>query len=394
LGAPAAGTPSSGTSFTDRLQKIIQRASTTSSGDLQILGTTKIIADVRSNSLLIFATRQDMVMIKDIVSKLDVLLAQVLIETIILDVTIGDTWALGVSAAQRPKDFTPSISGAGGYNNANQFFNWLNSVSTNSGYPGNTTSVLPAGFSYFAKFNETWDVVLQAAAGDNRVKVIQKPSIQTSHATPATLFIGSTVPYVTSTYAGGGYGGGPTASYQQLKVGIGLSVTPFINQEGLVVMKIEQSIDELDGSTPIVGVGDVPNTKSSSLSAEIAVRDGESVILGGIIRNAAENKNSGVPYFKDIPVLGFLFRTSSSIKKRQESIVLMRPTVLRTPELAAQLVQEKRRHLPGISQAVSENDRANRAAEEREERRLMKENATFDKAQEEKLFKTPDPLKP
>jgi general secretion pathway protein D len=181
--------------------------------------------------------------------------------------------------------------------------------------------------------------------------VIQKPRIQTSHATPAAIFIGRTVPYVSGTYYGYGAGTGGSSSYQQLQVGIGLNVTPFINQDGLVVMTIEQTIDELDGTTTIQNVGEVPNTKKSTLTAEIAVRDKEAIILGGIINNSDDKNKSGVPLLKDIPVIGHLFTSSSSRKRRQELIVLMRPTVLRTPELAALQVDVEKQRLPGVRAA-------------------------------------------
>jgi general secretion pathway protein D len=396
LAGGAAGGAAGGGSFTDRLNALVRKAST--SGDLQLFGQMKIIADTRSNSLLIFATRDDMKMIRDIIGKLDVVLAQVLIETLIMDVEIGNNAALGVSVAQRQKTLSqdnPNLVTAGGVNNGQSFFNWLNSVGASNAV---TSQSLPAGLSYFGKFNDTWDVAIQAAASDSRVKVVQRPRIQTSHATPASLFIGSTVPYVTSTYYGGGYGGTGGNSYQQLKVGIGLNVTPFINQDGLVVMKIDETIDELNGSTAIAGVGNVPNTKSSSLSAEIAVRDKETIILGGIIRNSDDKEISGVPILMNIPVLGALFRTKSDTMSRTESIVLMRPTVLRTPELAAQQVNEERKHMPGISEAASEVQRYEKQAEAKEAKRLLKEQAT-DKAQEEKatsqekkLIDTPNPL--
>jgi type II secretory pathway component GspD/PulD (secretin) len=373
-GATPTPTPSGGSAFSQNLQNIIRRAA--SSGDLQIFGTTKVIADIRSNSLLVFATREDMKMIKDIVEKLDVVLAQVLIETLIMDVTIGNDWNFGVSAAQTKKEFNKNLAGAGGMN-ANKFFDFAGSSSTNA-----LGDLIGSGVKYFGKVNEDIYISVAAAASDGRVKVVQRPRIQTSHATPATLFIGSTVPYVTSTYYGGGYGGGPSSSYQQLKVGIGLNVTPFINQEGLVVMKIDETIDELDGSTEINGVGNVPNTKSSSLSAEIAVRDGESVILGGIVRNSASLDKGGVPYLKDIPLLGYLFRSTTSSKKRQESIVLMRPTVLRTPELAALQVAVERKKMPGISEAASEIRHEQEEAEAREAKRLLKEQETEARAAE------------
>ncbi|MFO1513347.1 MAG: secretin N-terminal domain-containing protein [Verrucomicrobiota bacterium] len=208
-GANPTPTPSGGSAFSQNLQNIIKRAA--ASGDLQILGTTKIIADIRSNSLLVFATREDMKMIKDIVEKLDVVLAQVLIETLIMDVTIGDDWNVNVSAAQKSKEFNKNFTGAGGMN-ANTFFDFAGSSSTNA-----LGQLVGSGIKYFGKINEDILISVAAAASKGKVKVIQRPRIQTSHATPATLFIGSTVPYITSSYYGGGYGGGPSSSYQQLR---------------------------------------------------------------------------------------------------------------------------------------------------------------------------------
>ena len=90
---------------------------------------------------------------------------------------------------------------------------------------------------------------MQAAAADNNATVIQRPRIQTSQAKPAQFFVGDTVPYVTGTYYGGGYGGGNSSSYSQLSVGVELDVTPFINPDGLVVMDIKQEIDDVTGYT-------------------------------------------------------------------------------------------------------------------------------------------------
>jgi general secretion pathway protein D len=106
LGTTPNGTPSSGNSFSQRLQSLIQRASSGGGSDqIQLLGPTKIIADERSNSLLVFATRQDMDTITNIVAKLDVLLPQVLIESVIMDVSLNSGWNFGVSASQNPKVF-------------------------------------------------------------------------------------------------------------------------------------------------------------------------------------------------------------------------------------------------------------------------------------------------
>jgi general secretion pathway protein D len=372
-GAATTGTPSSSASFSDRLRNIIQRAS--ASGDLQILGTTKIIADVRSNSLLVFASRADLKMIKEVVDKLDVVLAQVLIETVIMDVSLDDSWALGISAAQTPRKFSGDFSGAGGMNLKRFTDIAAGGGSTSGGQTNAFTDLIGTGLRYFGVVDDDIYIQLEAAASESRVNVIQKPRIQTSHATPASIFIGSTVPYVSSTYYGGGYAGGPSSSFQQLRVGIGLNVTPFINADGLVVMKIDETIDEISGSTAITGVGDVPNTTSRTLSAEVAVQDGETIILGGFIRNSETKSKSGVPILKDIPLLGYLFRSTGDAKERKELIVLMRPTVLRTPELAAAHVEIEKARLPGVRAAEQDFEKLEQRALERQEKKSSKRSS-------------------
>jgi general secretion pathway protein D len=376
FGSAAGGAAGSGNTFSQRLQSIIQRASGGGGADqLQLLGPTKIIADERSNSLLVYATQQDMKMIKDIVAKLDVLLPQVLIESVIMDVSLGNQWNFGVSVAQNPKTFQgdssniiQNIIGGGGMNNGQSFFNFLNNSlgTNNSAVFGNN---LGSGFSYFGNLGPTWDVALAAAASDNSVSIIQRPRIQTSQAKEAQFFVGSTVPYVTSVYYNSGIGGGPSSSYSQLQVGISLDVTPFINPNGLVVMDISQEIDDFNGSTSIQGVGLVPNTDKRSLSSEVAVRDRDTIILGGFIRSEKDKNRSGVPVLQDIPILGNLFTSRSSNKTRSELLVLMRPTVLKTPELAAAQTVTEEQRLPGISQAAAEEDIEQRKAEQAEQRR-------------------------
>jgi general secretion pathway protein D len=166
--------------------------------------------------------------------------------------------------------------------------------------------------------------------------------------------VGDTVPYVTSTYNyGGAYGN--QSSYSQLSVGVELDVTPFINPDGLVVMQIQQEIDDLNGFTTITGVGQIPNTIKRTLNSEIAVRDKDTVMLGGFIKNAKSTSRSGVPLLQDIPLLGNLFSSHSNSKQREELIVLMRPTVLKTPEIAAANTILEGRRLPGVSRSAADD---------------------------------------
>ena len=399
LGTPGAaganGTPTAGGTFQDRLRNIVQRATggttgggAAGQGDIQVFGQTKIIADQRSNSLLVFATRSDMENIKHVISQLDVLLSQVLIEAIIMDVTIGNNFNFGVSVAQNTKQLGGSaanpIMGAGGMNNGQPFANFLRGVSTATNlFPGNTTGTLPSdhNFSYFGSIGPSWDVAVQAAESDSHATIIQRPRIQTSQAKPAQFFVGETKPYVTSTYNNsysGGYGG---SSYSQLSVGVELDVTPFINPDGLVVMDIQQEIDDFNGTTTIAGVGDVPNTIKRTLNTEIAVRDRDTVILGGFIKSDRAHSKSGVPLLQDIPWLGNLFSSRTDSKDRKELIVLMRPTVLKSPEIAAQNTIKEARRLPGISAAAveeAENDRKLVEAERQKELKSARKGHSAD----------------
>jgi general secretion pathway protein D len=356
------GTPAGGNTFSQRLQSIINRAAsgTGQQEPIQIFGQTKIIADDRSNSLLVFATRPDMEKIKEIVGKLDVLLSQVLIEAVIIDYSLGpNTFTFGVSAAQNPKSFsggTNGILGAGGMNNGQSFYNFatglLGSSNTTTSASSAFGNSLPGGLSYFGNIGPTWDVAVQAAETDSHASIIQRPRIQTSQAKAASFFVGETVPYVTGNSYGSVYGN--SSSYSQLSVGVELDVTPFINPDGLVVMDINQEIDDISGYTTLVDVGNIPNTDKRTLSSEIAVRNGDTVMLGGFIKNQKSTSKSGVPFLMDIPLLGNLFSSRSDSKQREELIVMMRPTVLKTPELAAEETIKEKQRLPGVSAALAE----------------------------------------
>jgi type II secretory pathway component GspD/PulD (secretin) len=123
------------------------------------------------------------------------------------------------------------------------------------------------------------------------------------------------------------------------------------------VMQIDEEIDDINGSTFIQGVGDVPNTDKRTLTSEVAVKDRDTIILGGAIKSQKQLNKSGVPILQDIPLLGVLFSARGSVKSRDELLVLMRPTVLKTPELAAIQAKKEEERLPGIAHAEAQDDK-------------------------------------
>jgi len=364
MGSSMGSTTGTGSSFSDRLSSIIKKVS--SSGEIQILGQTKIIADERTNSLLIFASHEDMEMIKKIVAKLDVVLPQVLIEAVIVEVSLNNSRDLGISYVEgKPHPANGYLRGQGAINNGTILNGSSFSVVSNS--LGN----LPGGFSYLANLgNNDLDVTLTALQSDSRAKILQRPSIQVSHAEKASIFVGESRPYPTSSYYGGGSYGG-YSSIQQLQIGVTLEVQPFVNSDGLVVMDIHQKIESVSGTVNLPNVGDVPITSQKDAVSKVSVRDRDTIILGGLRENSTTKTLSGVPYLMNVPVLGYLFRSTTDTKVLNELMVMIRPTVLPTPEVAALAARSQERTMPGVHAYRQEIDR--------QDAKALKESDKLDK---------------
>jgi general secretion pathway protein D len=333
-GAP--GTPAG--SFTDRLRSIINKASST---DIQIIGPNKIIADENSNQLLVFAGREDMKTIKDIIAKLDTVSPQVLIESLILEVSLNNALQASFDYAYAKKN-----------NGAVALVTKALPVPPPENISGFSSNLVSGGLNWFGKINQNFYFHVAAAAQDGRVSVLSRPRIQTSHAQPANFFVGETRPYPVGT-SFGGYGGN-FSQIQQLNIGVTLSVVPLINQDGLVVLEISQTITSFGGNVTISGVGDVPITQNRDASSKVSVLSGETIVLGGFISANNVKNGSGVPFLKDLPLLGPLFRATTTSKVRQELIILIRPTVLPNPTDAMKLATDMKSKMPLVRGAEIE----------------------------------------
>ena len=395
---------STSNSFRNRLQGIVNRAA---GGDIQILENARIIPDYRSNSLIVFANVEDMVKIDEIVGHVDNLLAQVLIEAIIVNVTLTDGMNTGMNA------FMHAAAGPGDTRHIGGFMNGgpstagaapttptdaadaadAGNVVAAAGSALNTlgAGALAGGFSYISRYDNSLEFAISALASNSTAKVLQTPRVQTSHAVPATFFNGEQVPYQGSSGGGygggyggygGGYGGYGGGGYTQfLNVGITLDVTPYITPDDLVVMDIQQTISELDGFIDMGGGQQgssgqkAPQTTEREASSTISVRDGDTILLGGFIRDAKTDTESGVPFLKDIPLLGSLFKSQSATSKRSELLVLIRPTILKTPEDAALMVSQERMRLPGIREAEAEFKAAEDARRRKVDKKLSRKSS-------------------
>jgi len=353
-GAPASaapGTPDGATPpASSALREYVQRSSTAGSAE-KATGSSKskvgelskdnvkILSDERTNALIIMASRSDLAALEEIIKGMDLMLSQVLVEAVIVEVTLDDSIQTGVDWVQRAlvayDDTGPAgtlqpkvaFAGAGGGGTL-EAENPL--VKTTPGSLGG----LGSGLTYYlTMFDLNIDMVFKAVASDSRTRILSSPVILTQDNKDATIevtqdqyFFKGQVPVQNT---------GGTVQYvedvERQKVGIKLAVTPRINEKRFVVMEIEQTVEDVTGSQRI-GDTDWPVVTSRKINADVAVRSGETIVLGGLVKNTDTKSKSGIPFLADIPLLGLPFRSNSKSKKNQEVIVFITPYVLDTPE--------------------------------------------------------------
>jgi general secretion pathway protein D len=297
----------------------------------------KILSDKRSNAIIIMASKGDMVSLLEILKDMDIMLSQVLIEAVILGVTLDDKVQSGVNWVQR--SMIAYDKGSGG--TREPIFSYAGGGGGDSSFgtvipqPGDIGTPGYGLTYYFTHFGLNLDMLVRWAATDSRTRVLASPVILTSDNKEAIIDI-SSQQYV---YKGISYQGIVGSSGQQAvpnvdltKVGLNLTVTPRINQKKFVVMQINQKFDEFGTPQLIEGQGSWPTIDSREMSASIAVRSGETIILGGMIKNTKTRSRSKIPILGDLPLLGVFFRSSDSNDKREEVVVFITPRVLDTPE--------------------------------------------------------------
>jgi type II secretory pathway component GspD/PulD (secretin) len=204
---------------------------------------------------------------------------------------------------------------------------------------------------YLSLKNKPIDVIIQAVAQNSNVRILSQPLIQTSHNQEATISVGEERPVVTASQSLGATTatnnvplGSFNSTVEYKPITLELTILPLINPGGLVVLDIAQKIDDVSGSVLVNG-NDTPIISHRQANALVSVQDGETIILGGLISHREDVTKSGVPLLSDIPLLGYLFSSTTKKKVRTELMLLLRPTVLNTPEAASEEAAQRRKQL-------------------------------------------------
>lgn len=290
-------------------------------GDAGTVGDVSIIADDSSNTLVVLAKPGDYSRIESAIRQLDVMPLQVLLETTIAEVSLTDEFSYGMQ--------------------------WFFDHNTGDSRIGTGVVGLPLAFPgslSYSIVNSADEVraILRILATEDKLRVVSAPSVLVMDNQTASIRVGNQQPVSTAIVAEGGI---VSTSVQFKNTGITLDVTPRVNASGLVTLEISQEL------TDVGQIDDATGQRAflqRSIGSNVAVNSGESIVLGGLIRENDTMSRSGVPFLHKIPVIGGLFGQRVHTNDRTELLVLLTATVIQNATEAQGLIEEFRRKMPSL----------------------------------------------
>ncbi len=287
-----------------------------------------IIPDQNTNSLIIVGSPDNVDLVRKILEQLDRIPEQVMIETLIVEATLDASSKFGVEwkYAQDKPFGTPGTTG-----NSEGAFGLANASPALQGFRYTLSGGALTGF-------------MNALKTDKKFQVLSTPRIFTSNNSQAEINISQRIPYVLSSRED--QNGNLTFTYAFEDVGIILTVTPRITSNGYVTMDITQTANDLQGFTDF----NAPIINQREADTTVSVKDGETIILGGIIRNTVTSTVKKIPLLGDIPLIGNLFKSQDKQDVKTELLVFLTPRVVRDDEEARKLRDEEQKKLSKQSQ--------------------------------------------
>jgi general secretion pathway protein D len=268
--------------------------------------TVKIVADEATNSLLIRSSARDYRQLLTTISQLDVVPLQVMVNAVIAQITLTEDNRFGVDWSRIADDAA------------------LNPISTVT-----ETDFVPSlgGLMFSKNFldgSARVEATLEAIAVDNDVRLLARPSLTVSNNQEGEIQIGAEVPVEAGQSISSG--GLSTTNIQYRPTGIELYITPQINEDGVVNLIIRQVLSSVDSSA--AGVNNNPVFNNQEISTTVVVRNGENIVLGGLIQTENEVLNTGVPGLNQLPVVGNLFSYQQDNVSRRELFIVLRPEII------------------------------------------------------------------
>ena len=287
----------------------------------------RIIPNNQNNALLIYGTPQEDDTVEAMLRKLDILPLQVRIDATIAEVDLTDNLQYGTQFF-----FSGGLQGALSLGSTAQ--NFANN------FPGFVLSG-PGGTS----------AALNALQAVTKVRVLSSPQLLVLDNESAQLEVGALVPYLSQTATSTITSGAPVVNsinYQQ--TGVIMQVTPRVNSGGLVTLDISQEVSTVAQGVTTTGVNS-PTFNERNVTSRVVIQDGQTVGLAGLIQDSDSRQNQGIPWLKDIPLLGILASQQTNTRARTELLVLITPHVVQDQRDARSLTADLREELGGAALA-------------------------------------------
>ncbi len=313
---------------------------------LQFGGEPSLLADDGRNIILIRAERPDYLRLLKMLERLDNLPRQVLIEVMVAEVTLNDSWEFGIEWALKNNKL--NINGS----KYNQYFSTTAGSTTTSGLKSINDPVGKAyGFAY-SVFNSSGDLVglLNALAAQTDVSLLSSPQILVLNNEQAFVNVGDQVPIVTSTTDRGLDNSVVDKTVQYKDTGTILKVRPRINYDGLIILDIDQQVSAAVKNT--LGGTDSPIISTRELKTKLAVKNGQSIMMGGLIKKGTTNEENKVPILGDIPVLGWAFKYGKKSTAKTELLVMITPYVIESDDVLDQYIKKFQEKMQGLRQGL------------------------------------------
>jgi general secretion pathway protein D len=323
---------------------------------------TRFIPDEVTNSIIVTTYPRTWAEIEPIIKKLDRMPRQVLIEVLAAEVTLDDSTSLGIEWAIRHGRFDANFTGTGNISSRpppdllNPALGLLGASSA--------TGFFAPGLNFFTFAAKEFLVALNLLASQDKVNILSSPSVMTTENKKAVINVSKSVPVLTSqqTTLGGtvtttanqttGIVGTQTVEYKD--VGIVLTVTPRIGEQGTVALDVKQEVNDiLQQQTPPTGS---PSFSKREAETSVVLLNNQTLVLGGLIQSKREIIKTGIPFLNRIPVFGYLFGNTTEGISKTELLLLITPRVVGTALDAARITDQMRRITPELKESIRDKE--------------------------------------
>jgi general secretion pathway protein D len=286
--------------------------------------TIRIIPDNENDSLLIYATAEEDDRVSAMLDQIDSSPVEVRIDATIAEVDLDSALQYGT-----------------------QYF--FKSGGINAVLSEGTSAALATSFPGFVLSGSGGDaapLAISLLQSVTKVNVLSSPELMVLDGQAASLQAGDLVPYLTQTSQSTLVSGSPVInSINYRETGVILQVTPHVGSGGLVTLDVSQEVSAVQPSVTTAGISS-PTFSDRAVTSRVAIQDGQTIGLAGLISDSDSHQNQGIPYLKNVPLLGDLFSTQNNQRTRTELLVLITPHVIRTQSDAASLTADLRAELP------------------------------------------------